>query len=68
MGQNSTGTVHVLYTVPVIAVVNLDTRKVDRVVICDEDIRLDARSDVEAPTSAVDIAEEATWPGWEFGW
>jgi hypothetical protein len=74
--------VNVMYLVPVVVTVDLETKRVQRVRVLDEDVR---RSDEETgyledetrPASlsmshplfrrAVTIAETKEWPGWEFG-
>jgi hypothetical protein len=75
------GTVHVNYTVPVVAVVNLATGEVDRVVVVDDEVKLDpdygnrgVTNDAADPAddavadAALEIAEgDEPWPGWEFG-
>lgn len=67
---------HVVYTVPVIAVVNLATESIDRVVVIDEEIgeptgvTLDDGTAVSklARARAIALAEsDQPWPGWEFG-
>lgn len=69
--------VDVPYTVPVTVTVDLDTGRVTRVVVCDEDATLarhelldtpegEAVSDDEAE-QAVAIAENEPWPAWEVG-
>ena len=73
--------VHVRYVVPVVAVVDVTSRTVRRVVVDDERIRFDddkIRFESEtslrgaallaASSDAVAIAESVTWPRWEFGW
>jgi hypothetical protein len=74
--------VNVMYLVPVVVTVNLETNRVQRVRVVDEDVR---RSDEETgylddatrPAGlsvshplfrrAVTIAETKEWPGWELG-
>ena len=71
-------TVHVVYSVPVVAVVQGTT--VTRVIVDDEavgtPVRVECgvcdRADV-APgppgfAEACTVAESASWSGWEFGW
>jgi hypothetical protein len=71
--------VQLLYRVPVAVVVDTEERTVERVVVLDEEVRLDAEADVwdEADmaivdagliASAVAIAEGEEWPSWEAGW
>lgn len=65
-------TVDVLYTCPVVVEVDTDTGEIVRVNVDDENVRLDpaqieAAKDNEAERVATEIAEEATWPAWEFG-
>ena len=74
-------TVHVRYVVPVVAVVDVASRTVRRVVVDDERIRFDddkVRFETETSlrgaallavsSDAIAIAESVTWPRWEFGW
>lgn len=70
--------VHVRYQVPVVAVI--EGRRVSRVVVLDEAIGTPVV--VECPTCgatepapgdngfapACEVAESATWPGWDHGW
>jgi len=71
-------TVHVIYSVPVVAVVQGAT--VTRVVVDDEAVGTPVRVECgvcerahAAPgppsfAAACTTAEAAGWPGWEFGW
>ena len=67
-------TFHVVYKVPVYAVVEAGT--VTKVVVADESIEgpivaeCAVCSENESPQAqaAGAAAEEASWPGWEFGW
>jgi hypothetical protein len=57
------GEVTLRYYVPVDVIVNLGEERVTRVVILDEDVRLDL--DISQDDEAVRIAEVADWPEWE---
>lgn len=71
---------HVEYTVPVIAVVDLDEGTVTRVVVSDEEIKgpnevleavgVGAGRDLTGTekTRAKQIAESTIWPAWDTGW
>lgn len=70
--------VQVAYTVGVEAIVDLRTRRVRRVVIADETVRLNHKEGARqegtlAPlperiaATATQIAESTKWPGWEVG-
>jgi hypothetical protein len=52
------------YVVPVDVIVNVPEREVRRIVVLDDEARLDGQQD----DSAVEIAEAATWPAWDFGY
>lgn len=68
------------YHVPVLAIVNLATRVVERVIIVQDGIRLTTRHTPSVRTAdgddlvtdratiaqAVQIAETGEWPAWEF--
>lgn len=69
------------YTVPVRVVVNLDTKEAEQVVVLDDEARPDFRPDPydrdtyevlkqDDPRVALagDIADDADWPYWAFGW
>jgi hypothetical protein len=69
----------VSYIVPVEVVVDTDTGTVQRVVVIDEGIQLDADdnvhgegytplADAAARARAREIADTAEWPGWQHGW
>lgn len=57
--------VTIQYRVPVYVLVDTEARCVRKVVVDDERVELD---DDEAEARTVEIAEEAGWPAWEFGW
>jgi hypothetical protein len=71
--------ISIAYTVPVQVVVDLDTRQVTRVVVIDEEVAAQpdgyreqygtgrACSDEQARQGYA-IAEQDTWPSWDFGW
>ena len=74
-------TIHVRYVVPGVAVVELATRTVTRVIVDDEAIHLADEQEVAEPDdappgpaeraaidAAIEVAETVSWPGWEFGW
>jgi hypothetical protein len=54
------------YMVPVDVIVNLDEERVTRVVILDEEARLNLH--ITQDDDAVRIAEVADWPEWENGY
>jgi len=55
----------VVYMVPVIVEVDLETGLVERVNVDDENARLDP--DAGNDPASVQVAENAEWPAWEFG-
>ena len=55
------------YTVPVVAMVDVETGEVTRVIVVDEEIRPDSDLSDPAIAEASRIADEADWPSWEFG-
>lgn len=73
--------VQVTYSVPVIAIVDLDKGVVDRVIVADEEVHLDETAavvendgltavDMGVARRAIEIAEDdgdEGWPAWEFG-
>jgi len=74
--------ISVSYSVPVQVIVDLDTGRVDRVVVIDESVEQDPGGYIADADSyeainnpqrtdvirAYEIAERAVWPGWNFGW
>ena len=69
----------VSYTAPIEVVIDTDTGTVERVVVIDEGIQLDAGDNVHGDgyTPLADetvrararaIAESAPWPAWQHGW
>ena len=69
----------VSYTAPIEVVVDTDTGTVQRVVVIDEGIQLDAGDNVHgegytpledesARDRARHIADTAAWPAWQHGW
>lgn len=77
-GASSRSLVQVRFTVPVSCFVNLETGRVDRVVVVDEAIKPDgsriAYSWNGFPVQgrrakrAWETVEGADWPEWQFGW
>ena len=67
-------TFHAVYEVPVYAVVEAGT--VTRVVVADDSIAgplvvecaVCSENESRQTEVAQEVAEKATWPGWEFGW
>ena len=67
-------TFHAVYKVPVYAVVEAGT--LTRVVVADESIEgplvvecaVCSENESRQTEVAQEVAEKATWPGWEFGW
>ena len=60
-------TVTLTYTVPVVAMVDVDTGEVTRVIVVDEEIRSDMDLSEPSIAAASRIADEVDWPSWEFG-
>jgi len=73
--------ISIAYTVPVQVLVDLDTGRVARVVVIDEDVQPDRggyREDEatgrpctdEQANAAYDVAEDGDneWPSWDLGW
>ena len=73
--------VQLVYRAPVAVVVDTATATVDRVVVLDDDIALDAGAEPwdqdtwcplpaggPAVLAALRVAESAEWPAWEHGW
>jgi hypothetical protein len=68
--------ISIAYTVPVQVVVDLDTTRVTRVVVIDEDVTSDrngyhdtgAHCTLEQAAAAYAVAETSPWPGWDVGW
>ena len=55
------------YTVPVVAMVGVETGELTRVIGVDEEIRPGSDLADPATAEASRIAEEVDWPPWEFG-
>ena len=60
---------------PVVVEVDISTKQITRVVVCDEEVRYVGAFDVDTdPTDAVAQAERiaeapnADWPAWKIGW
>jgi hypothetical protein len=71
--------ISIAYTAPVQVIVDLDTRRVTRVVVIDEDVTPDRngyrdnhdtleRCTLEQAAAAYAVAETSPWPGWDVGW
>jgi hypothetical protein len=71
--------ISIAYTAPVQVVVDLDTRRVTRVVVIDEDVAPDRNGyrenhdtgehcALEQAAAVYAVAETSPWPGWDVGW
>jgi hypothetical protein len=71
--------ISIAYTAPVQVIVDLDSKRVTRVVVIDEDVTPDRNGyrenhdtgehcTLQQAAEAYALAETSPWPGWQFGW
>jgi hypothetical protein len=71
--------ISIAYTAPVQVIVDLDSKRVTRVVVIDEDVTPDRNGyrenhdtgehcTLEQAAAAYALAETSPRPGWQFGW
>jgi hypothetical protein len=71
--------ISIAYTAPIQVIVDLDSGRVTRVVVIDEDVTPDRNGyrenhdtgehcTLEQAAAAYALAETSPWPGWDIGW